>query len=143
MTTFSGRVAATALLALLLAACGTATGGGADPHGPAAGAGPDRAHLVKADRGRAGGVGLALGRPVRGVLRVNGAGCYVVGHAVAVAPRGSLALGDGLGVHVPSLGDLRTGDRVEAVAGDPADARRLPTYDECLDAGTRGVVVLG
>lgn len=146
MTTFSGRAATTtALLALLLTGCGAAasdgTGsGGADRAEPAT---PERARLVRADRDPTGRADVATGRAVEGVLRVNEAGCYAVGRAVAIAPRGSLALGDGLGVHLQRRGDLRTGDRVDALAARVTDVRRLPTYAGCVDAGTRGVVVLG
>ena len=129
------------------AGCGTATGGapgsgGAAPDGTDGGGTPDRARLVRADRDRPGRPDVTTGRAVHGVLRVNAAGCYAVGRGVAVAPPGSLALGDGLGVHVPALGDLRTGDRVEGVAGEVTDVGRLTAYTGCVDDRTRGVVLL-
>lgn len=135
---------------LVLSGCGFLgdTGGGGTADGPDEPTPPgttvaDRARLVKVERDRkAIGPDVALGTFVRGVLRVNEAGCYAVGDDVLVAPPGSLALGDGLGVHLPSLGDLRTGDRVEGVAGPVEDPRTLSRYDDCLDAGTTGVMVI-
>lgn len=135
---------------LVLSGCGLLGGSGDDgsvdrPDAAAGGAtaAQDRARLVRLERQeKQARPDPALGTFVRGVLRVNDAGCYAVGRAVVVAPPGSLALGDGLGVHLPDLGDLRTGDRVEGVARPIEDPRTVTRYDDCVDPGTTGVTVI-
>lgn len=58
---------------------------------------------------------------VSGELGVNDRGCVTLGHAVLLAPPGSVVLSDGNGINLAGRGELHWGERVSGLGGGYGD----------------------
>jgi uncharacterized protein DUF6281 len=89
---------------------------------------PDTPRLLTSPEGPA----VGMEALVSGVLRVNDAGCFALGHQILVAPPGSTVGSDGESIVIPQLGRFAIGDTIRGGGGqsdatnDVLDATCVP-----------------
>jgi hypothetical protein len=92
--------------------------------------------------------GASAGALIEGVLTLNAKGCFEVDDYILVAPFGSYAIQDPVGIYIPEVGVIPSGSTifsagayVDRLVSGPHD-EEVTTWDTYLTSTTKGFAVL-